>query len=214
MRIAIDARAYFQRTGIARYTRGLVSALASQPAVHEFLLLISDHHRPDELSLPPHVTVQVSHAPWLGADEERRVLRQEAGAWGADLFHAIFPPIAFDDLPSIVTIFDVTPLTHPHLHQEVVRHAFSRAWDHLRGTNARLAAVSNATRAAILASGTPDPNPLVIGIGVSPPFDRRADEPSSARHGVLFVGTLEPRKNAPLVVDAVRLLADGDWTSR
>jgi glycosyltransferase involved in cell wall biosynthesis len=207
VRIAIDARAYFQRTGIARYTRGLVTALAEREPRGQILLLISDHHRPEELSLPPHITVQVSGAPWLGGDDERRALEREAAAWRADLFHAIFPPIALDGVPSVVTVFDVTPLSHPHLHQEIVRASFADRWARLRTTRARLVAVSHATRTAALAAGTADPDPAVIGIGLSPPFDAPIDETSAtARAGVLFVGTLEPRKNAPLVIDAVRRL--------
>jgi len=51
MRIAFDARSYFMRTGIARYTRGLVHALAAAPGRHQFLFLISDRHTPDEVVL-------------------------------------------------------------------------------------------------------------------------------------------------------------------
>jgi glycosyltransferase involved in cell wall biosynthesis len=207
VRIAIDARAYFQRTGIARYTRGLVAALAERADGCEILLLISDHHRPEELSLPPHITVQVSGAPWLGGEPERLVLEREAVAWRADLFHAIFPPVSLDRVPSVVTVFDVTPLTHPHLHQEVVRASFTERWTRLRTTRARLVAVSRATRQAMIEAGAADEHPAVIGIGLSPPFDAPLDDRSLAsRTGVLFVGTLEPRKNAPLVIDAVRRL--------
>jgi len=205
MRIAIDARAYFQRTGIARYTRGLVSALADRGQAHEFLLLISDHHRPEEIALPAHMTAQVSRAPWLGGDDERRTLEAEAMAWDADIFHAIFPPVGLEHVRSVATIFDLTPLTHPELHQDIVRTTFTRAWAHAQATDTRLVAVSQATRRAILEMDAADPDPAVIGIGLSPPFDGpRA--PDGARSGVLFVGTLEPRKNARLVLQAISRL--------
>jgi glycosyltransferase involved in cell wall biosynthesis len=216
VRIAIDARAYFQRTGIARYTRGLVSALAAARggSGHEFLLLISDHHRPNEIDLPHHMTAQVSRAPWLAGDQEREALQAEALAWGADLFHAIFPPIGLEALPSVVTVFDLTPLTHPQLHQDIVRQIFSTAWDHTKTTAARLVACSQATRDVMMTTGVSDPDPAVIGIGLSEPFDQPFDPPpprpsestASERSGVLFVGTLEPRKKAHLVFDAISLL--------
>jgi glycosyltransferase involved in cell wall biosynthesis len=213
VRIAIDARAYFQRTGIARYTRGLVSALAAARggSRHQFLLLISDHHRPNEIDLPHHMTAQVSRAQWLAGDQEREALQAEALAWGADLFHAIFPPIGLDALPSVVTVFDLTPLTHPQLHQDIVRHIFTTAWDHTKTTSARLVACSQATRDVMMATGVSDPNPAVIGIGLSEPFNQPFDQPppestATARSGVLFVGTLEPRKKAHLVFDAISLL--------
>jgi glycosyltransferase involved in cell wall biosynthesis len=207
MRIVIDARAYFQRTGIARYTRGLVHALTASAPGHEFIVLISNHHRPEEIALPPNARAVVSSAEWLAGDRERQVIEAEARYWNADLFHAIFPPMGLREIPSVLTVFDVTPLTHPELHQPIVRDAFSRAWESLDVTRPRIVATSRATRDAILAAGSPDPVPAVIGIGLSSPFDAPPIEEERAdRRGVLFVGTLEPRKNAALVVDAATRL--------
>lgn len=208
MRIVIDARAYFQRTGIARYTRGLVHALTTAGDGHEFVVLISNQHRPDEIALPAGARAVVSDAEWLGGEAEQRALAAEARRWRADLLHAIFPPLAAADIPTVVTVFDVTPLTHPELHQPVVRDAFARAWQAFGTSRPRIAAVSQATRAAVLAVGSPDPDPAVIGIGLSPPFDAPppADTLAAPRDGALFVGTLEPRKNAPLVLDAIARL--------
>lgn len=210
MRIVIDARAYFQRTGIARYTRGLVHALTAAATGHEFIVLISNHHRPQEIALPPCARAVVSDAEWLAGDRERQVLASEASHWRADRFHAIFPPMGLQEIPSVLTVFDVTPLTHPELHQAIVRDAFARAWRFLDTTRPRIVAVSHATRDAILAAGSCDPDPAVIGIGLSVPFDAPpldGRRPGSAgRSGVLFVGTLEPRKNAALVLDAARLI--------
>lgn len=212
VRIAIDARAYFQRTGIARYTRGLIGALATWAPKDEFLVLISDHHQADELPLPAHMTVQVSLAPWLAGDDEADRLGREAETWGADLFHAVFPPLAVATVPTVTTVFDVTPFTHPEAHQRGVREAFASAWQRSRRQHARLVAVSQATRDALLAWNPADRDPAVIGIGLSAPFDAPlpADADASFRNGVLFVGTLEPRKNLGVAVDAVsRLAQDG-----
>jgi glycosyltransferase involved in cell wall biosynthesis len=149
---------------------------------------------------------QVSRAPWLAGDQEREALQAEALAWGADLFHAIFPPIGLDALPSVVTVFDLTPLTHPHLHQDIVRHIFTTAWDQTNTTSARLVACSQATREVMMATGVSDPDPAVIGIGLSEPFTQAPPTETGERSGVLFVGTLEPRKKAHLVFDAISLL--------
>jgi glycosyltransferase involved in cell wall biosynthesis len=209
VRIVVDARAYFQRTGIARYTRGLVHALAAaaREDEHELVVLISNHHRADEITLPGRTRVVVSDAEWLGGDQERAALAADARRQGADLFHAIFPPLALDEVRTVVTVFDVTPLTHPELHQPVVRDAFGGAWRSLDGRDARLVAVSRATRDAMRAVGAPDPDPAVIGIGVSAPFDSTVEGLDAAsRRGLLFVGTLEPRKNAPLVLEVMEVL--------
>ena len=209
MKVAIDARAYFQRTGIARYTRGLLQALAARPTGHEFLALISNQHRPEELALGSHVTVHSSQAGWLSIGDEQ-VLEREARAWGADVLHAIFPPLVAPSLPTVVTLFDVTPVSLPHMHQEVVRQAFDRGWHDIVRRFTPIVAVSNATRtAAIRAGGSPD-QVTVIGIGLSAPFDAAVPVAvdAKARSGVLCVGTLEPRKNIPLVIEAVLALAE------
>lgn len=206
MRIALDARAYFQRTGIARYTRGLIHAIAEATARdHQLLVLISDHHAPGEISLPPHATVQVSRAPWLGGAQERVALDTEVGQWHADVFHAIFPPHALDHTPTVATLFDVTPLTHPGLHRADVRDTFEAAWERLQRAPAGSAvAVSSATQAAASRFGVTVHE--VIGIGLSAAFMAPPVLPSG-RAGVLFVGTLEPRKNLPLLLESADLLA-------
>ena len=208
MKVAIDARAYFQRTGIGRYTRGLLQALAARPAGHEFLVLLSNQHRPDELALGPHVTAQSSLAGWLSADDAQ-VLEAEARAWGADLLHAVFPPLAAASVPTIVTLFDVTPVSLPHLHQPVVREAFERGWSDVVRRGTPLVATSNSTRSAAIAAGASAGQLTVIGIGLSAPFDAYPPLGAGAgeRSGVLCVGTLEPRKNIPLVIEAVLALA-------
>lgn len=209
MRIALDARAYFQRTGIARYTRAFVHALATATTgQHELLVLISNHHAPSEITLPPHVTIQVSQAEWLGGASELSRLDAEVAAWRADVFHGLFPPHVLDRTPSIVTLFDVTPLSHPRLHREDVREAFTSAWTRLQAAPARTAVpVSRATCLAAARFGVTAGES--IGIGMSPELlgGRKTVPRPGARDGVLFVGTLEPRKNLPLLLEAAEVLA-------
>lgn len=204
MRIVLDARSYFMRTGIARYTRGLVHALAAYPGPHEWLLLISDQHQPDEITFPGEV--RQSRAPWLGGQAERDVLAREARELGAECFHAIFPPHALAGVPTLTTVFDFSPLTHPEVHQDVVRGSFSDAWSSAERDAHAFVAVSSPT-ARQIRQRAGDARPVsVVPCGLSAPFDQFVGP--SVRRGVLYVGTIEPRKNVGLLLEASRRLRE------
>lgn len=207
MRIAIDARAYFQRTGIARYTRGLVQAVVESNPGHQFLVLISDRHVPADIPFgSERVEVRVSRAPWLGGEDEREQIGREVRGWGADVFHSIFPPLVVRGVPSLVTVFDLTPISHPHVHQPAVVAAFRAAMPPALAGAAGVVAISHATAEQI---GARFPQVTgrthVAGVGL-PELLLDSAPPSARRAGVLFVGTIEPRKNVPLVVETARRL--------
>jgi glycosyltransferase involved in cell wall biosynthesis len=203
MRIVLDARSYFMRTGIARYTRGLVQALAANPGPHDWLVLISDRHQSHEVAFPG--DVRQSRAPWLGGQAERDVLAREAREFAADLFHAIFPPHALPDVPTLTTVFDFSPFTHPAVHQEVVRTAFAEAWASAETGARGFVATSSPVAAQVRERVGPARPVWTIPCGLSAPFDR-FDEVGAERTGVLYVGTIEPRKNVGLLLEASRRL--------
>lgn len=211
MRIVFDARSYFMRTGIARYTRGLAHALAASPGRHQWLFLISDRHRPDEIDVASSaVDVRQSQAPWLGGAAEREVLAREASEWSADLFHAVFPPHALATVPTITTVFDFSPFTHPELHQDAVRSAFADAWASAESDARGFIAVSSATASQVRARAGTTRHIWTIPCGLSAPFDvpPTGPEATERRQGVLCVGTIEPRKNVALLLEASRRLRD------
>jgi alpha-1,3-rhamnosyl/mannosyltransferase len=215
MRIAVDARSFFMRTGIARYTRAMLEELTRHDD-DEWLLLISNRHAASEVPLAGgHVHAEVSSAPWLGGARERRQLETEAAAWNADVFYSIFPPIALESVPSVITVFDCIAWSHPELLPRRVVRAFraasARALPRARG----IVAISEATAAQLRQRFPNCTRDLVVApCGVSPELRLPvAGVPSdSNRHGVLFVGTIEPRKNVPLVVQAARELPDVPFT--
>lgn len=206
MHIAIDARAWFQRTGIARYTRGLVQAVIEAHPTDRFLLLISDHHTPADLPFRNgRVDVQVSRASWLGGRAEQEQIGREVRNWGADLFHSIFPPMTVARVPSVVTVFDLTPLSHPHLHQPGVVTAFRAAMPAALAQASGVVAISRATARGLVARfPSVAARTRVVGVGLPPQLT--VGSRAARRRGVLYVGTIEPRKNVPLVVEVAREL--------
>ena len=211
IRIAVDARPYFMRTGIARYTRAMLHEL-TQAAHHDWLLLISDHHTPDEVPLRgAHVDVQVSSARWLGGRSERKQLEAEAAAWRADVFYSVFPPVACGGIRTVTTVFDLIPCSHPELLPPRVVRAVRTALARAIPLAERIVAISEATAAAVRAAFPHRAADVGVGAcGVS--GELAAASPIAPRRGVLFVGTIEPRKNVPLIVEAARRLPQVPFT--
>ena len=55
------------------------------------------------------------------------------------------PPQALDSVPTITTVFDFSPFSHPDLHQDVVRAAFAGAWASAKANARGFIAVSSTT---------------------------------------------------------------------
>jgi len=148
---------------------------------------------------------------------EQLVLPAACDREGLDLLHA---PVNVGplrgDCPLVVTLHDLSFYRHPELfrpgrrfyQQELTRRTAARA--------ARVIAVSQSTRAdAIEILGLAEDKVVVIPNGVGEAM-RPAEAPSAVaalrrRHGlpepmILYLGTLEPRKNLPRLLEAYALL--------
>ncbi len=128
-----------------------------------------------------------------------------------DLFH--FPPFAFRDLrcAKVVTVHDITPILHPAWHTRTNALLHRLFLPRVLGRADRVIADSAATARDLQSRYGVGPERLrVVHLAAKdfpapPPDARRASPPL-----FLFVGTLEPRKNLPVLVDAFeRLRADG-----
>ncbi len=128
----------------------------------------------------------------------------------ADVFHASSLVRNPPRRPRLTaTLHDLTSWIMPELHPSANRRADSALAALARRAH-RLIAVSAATRDdAVRVLGIPPEKIAVIHSGVAPAFydvDRSAVDEVRARYGlkrpyVLFVGTIEPRKNLDLLLD-------------
>jgi glycosyltransferase involved in cell wall biosynthesis len=110
--------------------------------------------------------------------------------------------------PSVVTFHDPTFFTLPHLHERAKVAYFSRA----ARTGIRRAAFTvtpsaYAMRGAIEVAGADSRRIDVVPHGVDHSLYRPGRGPSSERPYILFVGTLEPRKDVPTLITAYERLA-------
>jgi glycosyltransferase involved in cell wall biosynthesis len=206
------------RTGVGWYTHDLVDAVARRSPDDDLVVLPLSFRTPRTLplELPRRPNVSLTRRPVparaLWAMWERAAFPPVEWLVKCDVFHAtnfICPPSR--RVPTVVTVHDIGFVRHPGPVPAAVRRMA-----HLLPTVLRRAsvvvAVSRFTRDE-LAAWLPE---VADRICVIPNGShRRAAAPSAAGLPpgppyALMVGTLEPRKNVALALDALRILRDQD----
>jgi glycosyltransferase involved in cell wall biosynthesis len=132
-----------------------------------------------------------------------------------DIFHssdASFPPVSRTRV--LVTVHDITSLTHPEFHVRGVTERDRRLLARL-GRADGVIVPSTATRDALVRSGACSERRIHIHVPVVPSFCTPLEQPGEAelltplgvtRPYLLYVGTIEPRKNIRGIVDAFDLV--------
>ncbi len=223
MRVAIDVSALTAglRSGTALYLYRLVGALAEEPDL-ELRILYNGM---------PGVGVELAHAlerpnarvvrapirwPLLPGPLFPRpypaALRREAQE--ADVFHVgeFVYPVPRPGQPVVATVHDVTTKLHPEWHAWANRLLHERRLEWVARHATRVLIDAEATRvdtasALSIPAGRLDVVPLARGTGAVAPAalaDVRRGLGLGDDPYVLFVGTLEPRKNLVRLVEAFR----------
>jgi glycosyltransferase involved in cell wall biosynthesis len=229
MRIAVEyTPAVYQGGGIGRYTRELVHALAQLDAENEYILLVAGSRstpapRPrDPSTLNPRFQVRRIPIPqrWLTIlwHRLRLPLPVEVFSGPIDLLHSpdyVLPPTR--GARSVVTVHDLSFLTVPEAADPRLRRYLSRAVPRAVARADHVLADSHSTRDDLVTHLGVEPQRItVVYPGVDPrfrPLDEAAVQFVRARYDlqepfILAVGTLEPRKNFPTLIEAYARLQD------
>lgn len=207
MKVALDATAIPDPPGGAgRYVLALAGALHRRDDVD--LTVVS--RKGDVARWPAPVLDRApAHRPVRMAWEQVG-LPQVVRKLGADVHHGphYTMPLALG-LPAVVTIHDLSFFTHPEWHQRTKVAFFRSAILTAARRASALIAVSAATAALLDERARPKAPVHVVPHGV----DHDRYRPNGPIHAgvtqpyVLFVGTLEPRKDVPTLVHAFDRLA-------
>jgi glycosyltransferase involved in cell wall biosynthesis len=216
MRIAFDGTTLTPgRTGVGYYTEHLLQHLAREvEATGDELVVVSNRPLDTQAPLPPHVRVhQGHHFPirigWMQLRAARAL-----DAIRPDVAHFTNGMIPFaPPVSTVVTIHDMSLKLYPQCHP-IRRLLLNRPLMHVAMRQASaIVTVSNSTRRDLLRlHGVPADRVSVVHEAASPAFrpihDRARLEQVRAKYGlperfILYVGTIEPRKNLGRLMAAV-----------
>jgi len=225
MRIGLDATPLpLEPTGAGTYILQLIHALAELDSENDLFVFLHRSRLPlfDEMPVGRIKFIPISdNTPAWRLIWEQVGLPSLVRQYELDLLHSLHYTSPFK-LPclSVVTFHDMTFFMYPHLHTVLKRLLFPL---YIRSSARRanaLIAVSETTRQdAIRILAIPEQKIVTVPNGVSSDFRTIADQNLLQEcrlkyqlpdKFVLFVGTLEPRKNIPLLLRAFHRLLRED----
>ncbi|MHB1295174.1 MAG: glycosyltransferase family 4 protein [Anaerolineae bacterium] len=217
MRIGIDARlTHYRQAGISQYIVELLRGLARCESDDTFVVLQSIKSRKPILDGPNFLSRRLytpSHHRL-----EQLTLPIEIGAQHLDVLHSpdFIPPLRAK-CRSVITIHDLVFMLYPHFLTKDAAHYYGQIDQAVRRADA-IIAVSQATRSDVIRLlGVDEHKITVIYEAASPVFrPMRSQELTARVNGrfglrspfLLFVSTIEPRKNIPNLLRAFRQLLD------
>ncbi|HZT30745.1 MAG TPA: glycosyltransferase family 1 protein [Bryobacteraceae bacterium] len=204
MRVAVDATPLILSSGgLARYTSELSLALAETFPEDE-VLLVSDQ----EFAMPEGAPQNLRRGSGPHGRLERRWwvwgLTKELGRLRADIFHGTDFAVPYVPLrPSVLTLHDLSPWMDPRWHHAAER--VRRRTPVLVGLGIATMVLtdSQAVRRQAIEHFRLSPQ-RVMAVPLAAGRHFRPVEPGQTKPYFLYVGTLEPRKNLPLLMAAWR----------
>lgn len=218
MRIVIDARLNAYRTGgIPKYTRELTGAMAQLATDTEFVVL--QHRRqPERIVSAPNVTRRVIYTPPHHRLEQLTLpIEVSAIHPSVALFPDFIAPL-YRPFPAVVTIHDLAFLHFDDLLDDHAKAFYGRVGASAHRAQGIIAVSESTKRDIIERLGIPADQITVIYEAASAhfvpmeqiPHERKRinDVDIASQSYLLFVSTIEPRKNLPMLLHALRICRD------
>ena len=209
----------FRQAGVHHYARELLRALArtSHDDIH-FTTLISEQAL-DQLTKEERSTLGVRTVPGTVESPLHRLRLEQLGLphmlrnMRADLYHGLgFVAPLRAPCPTIVSIMDLSFVTHPHTHKRLNRAYLSLLTKLSCRRASRVIAISEWTKRDIVLhygidAACVDAIPLAVDHDRFQPLSTTARAEFRAAHGigeraVFYLGSIEPRKNLTRLIEA------------
>jgi len=216
VRIAIDASTISTQGGPRTYVLGLVEALLQLDRENSYTLFYND---PSHLGRFPKAReiVLPGKSPLARLRREHLLLPQACRREGIDLLHCPKSAIPFrSPCPVVVTLHDLIPLRHPETEKFAARLYWRLQIPIAARRSDFIITDSEHARQEIMADfHVPGERIRAIMLGFDPDMNRARDEASARKvrdryhlpdNYILYVGTIQPRKNLATLIEAFHLL--------
>ncbi|HEX5692468.1 MAG TPA: glycosyltransferase family 1 protein [Roseiflexaceae bacterium] len=226
MHIAINAHLLahtrsFRRAGVSNYVEALLTHLAEIDHTNRYTVYTTRGLDAQALPLPPNFRVRPSQFPTINPRVripwEQFLAPALLKLSKADVYHGVLNVVPLlCPVPSVVTIHDLSAFLFTQTFRRVNRAYTQWAIKVACRRATRILAVSEFTKREIVRWLHVPPERIVVTYDAAEPrfhppdpaaldaFRRRAGLPERF---ILFVSTLEPRKNVPLLLDAYARIA-------
>ncbi|MGD0341673.1 MAG: glycosyltransferase family 1 protein [Bacteroidales bacterium] len=221
--IGFDAkRAFFNSSGLGNYSRNLLSALAKNfPGNHYYLFtpktknrFILDYDEQFTLIEPNKFIFKLLNSLW-----RRKFMTNDIKQHKIDIYHGLSHelPVGIEKtgVKSIVTVHDLIFIRFPELYSRPDRKIYTRKIIHACKVSDRIVAISKQTREDLITCLGVEPDKItVIYQGCNPRFWNNCSEEyrieirtrySLPERYILYVGTVEERKNLLSIVQALHV---------
>ncbi len=223
MIIGYDAKRLFNNfTGLGNYSRFIVKGIHqhfTEEQLYLFTPKVKDHPEVKEFLQEPSYHVMQPTA-WLqllrlGSFWRTALLAREARHQGLDVFHGLsheLPRGIAKVCKAVVTIHDLIFLRYPQFYSSIDRWIYTKKVKHACQEAHVIVAISEQTKNDLIELlGVPEAKIKVVYQGCHPNFKRSFDQEALLTirkkyalpdRFLLNVGTIEPRKNALLILQA------------
>jgi len=224
MRIGFDAkRAYHNNTGLGNYSRDLIRGLANKYKEDQYVLFtptVSQNPRSAFINYFPNITPitpttffdKSLRSYWRSINLEKDLIKQKI-----DIYHGLsqeIPKRKGGKLKYVVTIHDLIFLRHPETYKAVDRRIYDRKFRYAAEQSDLVIAISEQTKTDLIEFYNTDPEKIrVVYQSCHDQFKQAVPEEAKnavvEKYGlpsefILYVGTIEKRKNLKTLVDACR----------